>query len=63
MTDERVLIKSVRVEYIITKTDAYDNELSYFKIIDKKRLIRSLPLLLKIILRIHGLKHLRVKQY
>ena len=36
MTDERVLIKSVRVEYIITKPDAYDNELSYFKIIDKK---------------------------
>ena len=36
MTDERVLIKSVRVEYVTTKTDAYDNELSYFKIIDKK---------------------------
>jgi hypothetical protein len=35
MTDERVLIKSVRVEFIITKTDANDNELSYFKIIDK----------------------------
>ena len=35
MTDERVLIKSVRVEYIITKPDAYDNELSYFKMIDK----------------------------
>ena len=35
MTDERVLIKSVRVEYIVTKTDAYDNELSYFKMIDK----------------------------
>ena len=35
MTDEKVLIKSVRVEYITTQTDAYDNELSYLKIIDK----------------------------
>ena len=35
MTDERVLIKSVRVEYISTKPDAYDNEVSYLKSIDK----------------------------
>ena len=35
MEDEKVVIKNVRVEYISTKTDKYDNELIYFKIKDK----------------------------
>ena len=62
MTDERVLIKSVKVEYMITKPDAYDNEVCYFKIIEKI-LIKSLSFLLKIILKIHGGKLMRDKQY
>ena len=35
MDDEKVLIKGVKVEYITTKIDAYDNELCYFKFRDK----------------------------
>ena len=35
MDDEKVLIKSLKVEYISTKIDAYDNELCYFKFRDK----------------------------
>ena len=35
MDDEKVWIKGVKVEYIITKIDAYDNELCYFKCRDK----------------------------
>ena len=31
MDEEKVGIKSVRVEYISTKTDKYDNEIVYFK--------------------------------
>ena len=35
MDDEKVLIKSLKVEYISTKIDAYDNELCYFQFRDK----------------------------
>ena len=35
MDDEKVLIKDLKVEYITTKIDAYDNELCYFKFRDK----------------------------
>ncbi len=35
MDDENVVIKNIRVEYLTTKTDTYNNELSYFKIKDK----------------------------
>ena len=35
MDDEKVLLKSLKVEYITTKIDAYDNELCYFKFRDK----------------------------
>jgi len=35
MTDERIIIKSARVEYLTTKQDKYDNEIRYFKIKDK----------------------------
>lgn len=35
MEDEKVGIKNVRVEYITTKTDKYDNEICYFRLKDK----------------------------
>ena len=35
MDDEKVVIKNVKVEYITTKTDAFDNEICYFKLKDK----------------------------
>ena len=35
MDDEKVLIKTLKVEYITTKIDAYENELCYFKFRDK----------------------------
>ena len=35
MEDEKVVIKNVRVEYITTKTDKFDNETCYFKLKDK----------------------------
>ena len=35
MDEEKIGIKSVRVEYISTKTDKYDNEIIYFKLRDK----------------------------
>ena len=35
MEDEKVGIKTVRVEYITTKTDKYENEIIYFKLRDK----------------------------
>ena len=35
MTDERIVIKSVRVEYLATKRDKFDNDITYFKIKDK----------------------------
>ena len=35
MDDDKVVIKNVKVEYITTKTDAFDNELCYFKLKDK----------------------------
>jgi len=33
--NENILIKNAKLEYLTTKTDNYDNEVSYFKIIDK----------------------------
>ena len=35
MDEENIVIKNVRVEYITTKLDTYNNEISYFKIKDK----------------------------
>ena len=35
MEDESIVIKNVRVVYITTKCDRYNNELAYFKIKDK----------------------------
>ena len=35
MDEENIVIKNIRVEYIATKTDSYNNELSYFKIKDR----------------------------
>ena len=35
MDDEKVLIKGLKVEYITTKIDAYDNELCYFQFRDQ----------------------------
>ena len=35
MEDEKVVIKNVRVEYITTKTDKFNNEICYFKLKDK----------------------------
>jgi hypothetical protein len=35
MTDENIVIKNVKVEYLTTKLDKYDNEINYFKIKDK----------------------------
>jgi len=35
MDEETIGIKTVRVEYISTKTDKYDNEIIYFKLRDK----------------------------
>ena len=35
MDDEILVIKNAKLEYITTKTDNYDNEVSYFKIKDK----------------------------
>ena len=35
MDEEKIGIKTVRVEYISTKTDKYDNEIIYFKLKDK----------------------------
>ena len=33
--NEHILIKNAKLEYLTTKTDDYDNEVSYFKITDK----------------------------
>ena len=35
MEDEKVIVKNVRVEYITTKTDKFNNETCYFKLKDK----------------------------
>ena len=35
MTEEKIVIKSVRVEFLSTKRDKFDNDISYFKIKDK----------------------------
>ena len=35
MEDEKIVIKNVKVEYISTKTDVYDNEVNYFIMKDK----------------------------
>ena len=35
MEDDKIVIKNVKVEYITTKTDNYDNEICYFKLRDK----------------------------
>jgi hypothetical protein len=35
MDEEKIGIKTVKVEYISTKTDKYDNEIIYFKLKDK----------------------------
>ena len=35
MDEEILVIKNAKLEYITTKTDNYNNELSYFKIKDK----------------------------
>ena len=35
MENDKIVIKTVRVEYITTKTDNYDNENCYFKLKDK----------------------------
>ena len=35
MADEKVVVKNVKVEYLSTKQNKYDNETSYFKIKDK----------------------------
>ena len=35
MEKENIVVKNVKLEFIATKTDNYDNELSYFKIKDK----------------------------
>ncbi len=35
MSEDKIIIKNVKVEYMATKTDTYDNELCYFKLIDK----------------------------
>ena len=34
MEDEKVIIKNVRVEYITTKTDKFNNEICYLKLKD-----------------------------
>jgi hypothetical protein len=33
--EDKVLLKNCRVEFITTKTDNYNNEFSYFKLVDK----------------------------
>lgn len=35
MEEENILFKNIRVEYLSTKMDSYNNEISYFKIKDK----------------------------
>ncbi len=35
MEEENVTVKNVTLEYLSTKSDKYDNEISYFKIKDK----------------------------
>ena len=35
MEEEKVVIKNVRVEYVATKTDKFNNETCYFKLKDK----------------------------
>ena len=35
MTEEKIVIKSVRVEFLSTKRDKFNNDISYFKIKDK----------------------------
>ena len=35
MEDDKIVIKNVRVEYITTKTDAFENEICYFKLKEK----------------------------
>ena len=33
--EEKYLVKNCKVEFVTTKTDNYDNEISYFKLLDK----------------------------
>ena len=33
--NENIMIKNAKLEYFTTKTDDYDNEVSYFKVTDK----------------------------
>ena len=35
MEDDKIVIKNVKVEYITTQTDAFENEICYFKLKDK----------------------------
>ena len=35
MGEENVTLKNIKLEYLTTKTDKYENEISYFKIKDK----------------------------
>ena len=35
MEEENILFKNIRVEFLSTKTDHYNNEISYFKIKDR----------------------------
>ena len=33
--EDKILIKNCKVEFVTTKTDNYDNDISYFKLLDK----------------------------
>ena len=33
--EDKIVIKNCKVEFVTTKTDNYDNDMSYFKLIDK----------------------------
>ena len=35
MDDDLIIVKNVKLEFLTTKTDDYDNEVSYFKMKDK----------------------------
>ena len=45
MEDEKVVVKSVKAEYITTQTDKYENEICYFKMKDKNFELKFAPLM------------------
>ena len=33
--EDKIIVKNCKVEFLTTKTDNYDNDITYFKLVDK----------------------------